>query len=102
MKRKCSIKCSRTLLDKFQDLPISRSAAICQAIHNAGNEPELLAQALRLRLNSRPAEAKENDTLITYTRDAKLDRALQTLTGISELPGEQVIRLAMEAYIYKL
>ena len=88
-----------SMVTKFETVPMTRSAAIAQAILNADRYPDLLVDAFRLRL-SQPFE--ENDTRITYTRDSKIDAMIKRLSEMTKLPGEQVVRLCMEAYIHRL
>lgn len=88
-----------SLVAKFEKLPMTRSAAIAQALTNAARDPELLVDAFKLRM-SQPFE--ENDTRITYTRDEGLQEVIDRLSRMTKLPGEQVVRLCMEAYIHKL
>lgn len=99
MKKAYTINLPPTLLNGLEGVPMSRSAAITQSILNADRNAELLVQAFRLRL-SMPTE--NNETKVSYTRDTKLDTPLKKLIEMTKLPGEQVIRLCVEAYIYRL
>lgn len=99
MKKHHTLMAPEDLVERFDKLPLTRSAAITQAILNVEREPELLAQAFRLRLHQ-PYE--ENGVRVAYTRDTRIDETLKKLTDMAKLPGEQVVRLCMEAYIYKL
>lgn len=78
---------------------MTRSAAICQALLNAERDPGVLSRAFQLRLNT---DFEENDVEIKYTRDKRLDKTVEELSRMTRLPGQQVIRLCMEAYIHKL
>ena len=98
-KRHCTVFATQDLVDKFDKLPITRSRAMNLAIGYAGKDPELLVQALRFRLSQPHVE---NSVKVSYSRDIKLEGALETLTHMTKLPAEQVIRLAMEAYINRL
>lgn len=89
----------KSMVKAFENVPMTRSAAITQAVLNADKNPDLLAHAFRLRL-SQPFE--ENDTKITYTRDIRLEAMVKRLAEMTKLPGEQVMRLCMEAYIHRL
>lgn len=88
-----------SLLKAFEKVPMTRSAAITQAVINAGRDPELLISAFRLRL-SQPYE--ENDTEVTYSRDHRIEAIVKKLAEMTKLSGEQVVRLCMEAYIHRL
>ena len=88
-----------SLVKAFEASTLSRSAAISQAIHNADRCPDLLVYAFRLRL-SLPFE--ENDTRITYTRNAQVTAIVEKLASMTKLPNEQVVRLCMEAYVHCL
>ena len=88
-----------SLVKAFEKVPMTRSAAISQAIINADRNPDLLAHAFRLRL-SQPFE--ENDARITYTRDIRIEAIVKRLAEMTKLSSEQVVRLCMEAYIHRL
>ena len=94
-----SLRMPVSLMNKFDDLPITRSGAICQALINAGKDPELLVVALRYRM-SRPDEL--NDCQVSYRLDPKLVRTQEDLSRMTKLSGEIVVRLCMEAYIHNL
>ena len=83
----------------YEKVPTSRSAAICQGITNATREPELLAHAFRLRLHKEPEEATLR---IAFTIEPSLEKKLEEMARWTDLPIEQVVRLSMEAFIYKL
>lgn len=99
MKKTVNNAMPASLVKAFENVPMTRSAAISQAIINANRNPDLLAHAFRLRL-SQPFE--ENDTSITYTRDPRIGDIVKRLAEMTKLPGEQVVRLCMEAYIHRL
>lgn len=99
MKKPYCLSLSPTLITALEKVPMNRSAVITQAILNADRNVELLAQAFRLRF-SMPKE--DNEVRVTYTRDGKLEAPLKKLIEMTKLPGEQVIRLCVEAYIHKL
>lgn len=87
------------VLDAFELLPLSRSAAIGQAILAAGKRPELIPLALRERMSQ---TRSGNNVRVSYTRENRLDAMIKRLAEMTDLSGEQVVRLCMEAYLYKL
>lgn len=94
------VKVKASLKDKFNDLPISASAAIKQAILDAHDNPILLVKALQLRMMSTRVE--EAEVRMGYWVVPEIEKHCSRLSGMTELPIEQVVRLAMEAYINKL
>lgn len=99
MKRKAALSLPSSMLEKFDKIPMTRSGAISQALLNAGRDPALLSRAFQLRMST---GQEQNDARICYTRDTKHDGTLEKLSAMTRLPGEQVGRLCMEAYIYGL
>jgi hypothetical protein len=99
MKKAFTISMSTAIVEDLKKVPMNRSAAITQAILNATRDNDLLARAFRLRLGM---PNTQNEIRITYTRDSKLDAPLKKLIEMAKLPGEQVIRLCVEAYIHHL
>lgn len=89
----------KKLAESAARLPISRSAAICQALVNAGRDNTLIVKALQSRLGM-PSDA--NDTVIKYTRDIGLNEVVDDLADRTGLSKEHVIRLAFEAYMHNL
>ncbi len=87
------------MVKAFKRVPLTRSAAIRQAVLQADVDPELLVDAFKLRL-SMPFE--DNDARISYTRDKKTDAIVKRLTEMTKLSSEEVVRLCMEAYIHRL
>jgi len=99
MKKNHTVGLPAGIIEKCEKLPLSRSSAIAQSLMNAMKEPELLVLAFRLRLSQ---GRKEEIVKVAYTRDTKLDEVLSELTELTKLPGEQVIRLSLEAYVHRL
>ena len=99
MKKRRSVTVPPGLVKLYEKVPKSRSGAICQGITNATREPELLAHAFRLRLHKEPEEATLR---IVFTIEPSLERKLEEMARWTDLPIEQVVRLSMEAFIYKL
>jgi len=99
MKKNHTVGLSAGIIEKCEKLPVSRSGAIAQALMNAMREPQLLAMAFQLRLSQ---TKKDEIVKVAYTRDTKLDEVLLQLSELTKLPGEQVIRLALEAYVNRL
>lgn len=99
MKRHHSLTIATDTLEALDRLPIARSKAISQALAKAGEEPDLLVHALRLRLSQPPVSEM---TKVTYSRDDKLGVVIEKLAEMSKLSGEQVVRLSVEAYIHRL
>jgi hypothetical protein len=99
MKTQHTLRISEDLIKKLDGLPGSRSAAIEQALKNVGKEPYLLALAFRYRLTQ---SATEPTRTVTYLRDRKLADVIEDLIRKTELSGEQVTRLAIEAFVHKL
>lgn len=99
MYRKNTLKLPAKLNQALDGLPLAKSVAVAQAILSAEREPESLARAFQLRLHQ-PTE--ENDITISYVRTPKIEEPLRRLTEMTRLPGEQVVRLCLEAYIHRL
>lgn len=100
---KKNFRLPHVLIDAFDRLPINRSAALAMAVMNAGERPAVLAQAFERRLIHQRLLVGENDTgQISASVDPVVVTTLQTLTEKTDLPIEQTLRLAMEAYLYKL
>ena len=99
MKRRREVTVPPSFVKLYEKLPTSRSAAICQGIANATREPDLLAHAFRLRLHKEPEEATLR---IAFTIEPSLEKKLEEMAHWTDLPIEQVVRLSMEAFIYKL
>ena len=87
------------MLEKFDKIPMTRSGAISQALLNARRDPSLLSRAFQLRMST---EQEQNDARICYLRDTNHDETMEKLSRMTRLPGEQVVRLCMEACIYRL
>lgn len=90
---------STEVLELFEALPLSRSAAIGLSILQAGRKPDLLHMALRRRMSE---TRSGNNVRVSYTREPRLEAIIDKLAEITALSGEDVIRLCMEAYIHKL
>lgn len=98
-KKAHKVTVSQEVLDMFEKLPISRSAAIVASINLVARKPDLLHIALRHRMTE---VRSGNNVRVSYTREAKIEPMIDTLANMTDMSGEQVIRLCMEAYIYKL
>lgn len=98
-KKKNTVQLSEDMNRRFDSLPIPKAAAIVLSINQAWREPDTLALAFRFRL-SQPQE--EVGVKVSYTVDDKMQERLQKLMSMTKLSGEQVVRLAMEAYIHRL
>lgn len=98
MKKNHSLALTPSMIEKCKREPLNRSSLISQALLNAGKEPDLLVRAFRLRLGA----PKESTSKIAYTRDSQIDPVLEKLIELTALPGEQVIRLSLEAYVNRL
>lgn len=90
---------SNEVLELFEGLPLSRSAAIGMSILAVSRKPDLLHVALRHRMTQ---ERTGNNVRVSYTREPRLEAMIDRLAEMTDLSGEQVIRLCMEAYIYRL
>lgn len=99
MKKLAQLDVTSELVEMFEQVPMSRSAAIVQALLNAEREPELLVKAFRQRLVT---SRQENSVRIAYSRDQKLDKTVEKLCEMTRLPETQVVRLCMEPYIHRL
>lgn len=93
------VRLSKQLKESFEKLPMPASTAMKQAVVSAVIRPDLLVRAFEHRFTR---ERLENDTYLVFRSDTKIDAHLEKLAEMTELPVEQVIRLAMEAYINKL
>lgn len=87
------------IIDLFLKLPLTRSAAIGQSILAASRRPDLIPLALRLRMTQ---VRSGNNVRVSYTREQRLDAMIERLAQMTDLSGEQVIRLCMEAFVHKL
>lgn len=99
MKRLFQIAVSPEMIKMFEEVPLSRSAAIGQALLNAEREPELLVKAFRQRLTT---AQQENSSRIGYSRNPAFSKIVEKLCQMTRLPETQVVRLSMEAYIHRL
>lgn len=99
MKQKAALSLPSSMVKKFDKLPMTRSGAISQALMNADRNHDLLSRAFQLRMST---DHEENDARICYSRDSKHDETIEKLSRMTRLSGEQVVRLCMEAYIYRL
>lgn len=79
-------------------LPLNRSAAIGQAIIGGSHRPDLLPLALRIRMSK---ARSGNNVRISYSRELRMDDMIARLAQMTDLSGEQVIRLCIEAFIHK-
>ena len=93
------LRLSKQLKEDFDNLPMPTGTALKQAVARASKDPDLLVRAFQFRFFR---ERQENDTCLFFRSDTKTDAHLEKLAEMTELPVEQVIRLAMEAYINKL
>lgn len=90
---------SESTAEQLQKLPITASQALTTAISNAIKDPQSLGRAMQRRVT----QEKEKPTSRTsYYLDNKVMSEIDELCEKSALKGEEVVRLAMEAYIYKL
>ena len=99
MSKPANITLNETILAALSDIPSSRSAAMAKALFKAQSEPQLLAIALSHRINN---PTPGTDKSICYSRDIRVEKALQELKALTQLTAEEVMRLAIEAYIYHL
>jgi hypothetical protein len=99
MKRHQTVRLSEEVVEMFDKLTISRSAAIEAAVRNARTDPELLVRGLKHRMRN-PRGA--NSIKVGYSRDSDIDEPVEQLVEMTKLPAEEVIRLCMEAYIHRL
>lgn len=84
MKKPRGIRLPQNLLDAFNRLPISKSAAVSKAVVNAYNQPELLIQALRYRVNAYEL-GPDNDTDQASGEGRGAEARSRTLAPISKL-----------------
>lgn len=99
MKERRSVVLSISTLAQLKKLPISRSEVVCESILHAARKPDVLAEALRLRLY----EPQDHHTqTVTYTRSPELGDWMKKLTEMSRLSSEETLRLCIEAFIRQL
>jgi hypothetical protein len=91
------------LIEAYAHLPISRSAAMSMAITQAHKNAQVVVEALRARLVNPPDDLAfvRKTSKVTVSFDAKIVERLGHLSDVTQLPTEQALRLAMEAYISK-
>lgn len=93
------------LLKRFKTLPINTSAAISLAIQYAHDDDSKLVKALhrRLGLTDTPANEEEQAlSRVNSTFNPEIVDMLTSLSRRSDLPIEHALRLAMEAFVFKL
>lgn len=95
-----NVRVPKGLKGRFDALPLTMSSAIKQAIMDANDNPQLLIKALQNRMLS--TGPRDDIVRASYWADETIDNYCERLSNLSELPIEQVVRLAMEAYINKL
>lgn len=101
MKKVRGITIAPSLKDALDKCPINNSAAIAQAVMNAHADDGLLIRALKRRL-ALPSTEEENSIRITYTQDIRVTQLEKELVDRARLAAEPLVRLALEAYIYRL
>jgi hypothetical protein len=96
-----SLKVTPVIKHQLDNLPITVSAAVVQAIVNANDDDNLVVRALKRRMALPPTKEK-NDQRLCVMYDPRISNHLENLTAKSGLATEQVLRLAIEAYLYRL
>lgn len=77
------------------------SAATAQSVINAYNDDGLLAKALKRRM-ALPPMKDVKDARMSTTEDPRITQYVEDLSAKSRLSKEDVVRLAIEAYVYRL
>lgn len=101
MKKFRTFKVSPTLRHQLERQPLNMSAAVCQAVMNARDDDTLLLKALKRRL-ALPPVGENNEVRMAITHDTRIAEYLEELSLKTQFPAEQILRLAIEAYIHKL
>lgn len=85
----------------MRTLPINMSAAVSQSILDAREDDSLIIRALKRRLALPP---NKNDPLerVAISQDERIDSYVADLTDRSQLSAEEIIRLCIEAYLFRL
>lgn len=91
-----------SLLVALSEVPTTRSSAVQNAIRDAFNEKEKLTRALRHRMLSPKMWGEDNSERINVSLDPRILNYAQEMSKMTQLPIEQVVRLALEAYVFKL
>jgi hypothetical protein len=99
MRKAATISLSAKIHEKLEAMPAGISESIRRSVHQANKDPELLASAFKLRLSMPPYEDIKQ---VGYRADEKFRTAAAELSGMTKLPVEQVVRLCIEAYVYRL
>lgn len=92
------------LVQAYDSLPISRSAAMTMAVAEAYKKPELLEKALGRRIKKPESDllGARKTTRVGVSFSPAIVEQLGHLALVTQLPIEHALRLAMEAYIHKL
>lgn len=100
MKNHLSLLISPSLKQAYESKAAgTKSREIEHAINKAYRQPLMLSYALAHRIGR---EAEENTEKTSTNLDQKTIGFVEELAKASGLPNIQVIRLAMEAHVYKL
>jgi len=89
------------LKDELERGVQTMSAATAQALMNAHSDDSLLSKALKRRMALPPLRNAE-DARMSTTEDPRITRYVEDLSERSRLTKEDVVRLAIEAYVYRL
>lgn len=79
--------------------PLQRSQAFTIAIRRAAAHPEALSQALQARLDYPQGDEEISKIDVCVSHPPELTGLLSKLAKASRLSRDEVIRLALEAYI---
>lgn len=96
-----TIRLAPSIKHQLENLHISMSAAYTQAIANAYADDSLLVKALKRRL-ALHASPEDNTERTCITQGAKIQEMLLSLSQRAQLDIEEIRRLAIEAYLFKL
>ena len=95
------IKFPSSIRALLRTVPMAVSPAICQAILNVRDDDGLLLKALKRRLALPPVKTDHMER-VAISQDERIDFYLSDLTARTQLSTEEIIRLAVEAYLFKL
>lgn len=92
---------NRNLIAHLESRGPTKSGAVVEAILEAVKRPKVVAAALEVRLKGKTIASK-NDTKVCIYLKGHILESLRTLSTMSQLSLEEVLRLSLEAQMLGL
>lgn len=89
------------MLDVIEHQPLSRSDYLRKAIKHLSDEPTRLLKAIESRMASEPSDTIPRTRSVTVSFDEDTIQRLAALNSRTGLGTENVLRLAVEAYMVR-